>query len=595
MKLTPSENISAIAVLPFTNRSSNAENEYFCDGITEEIIIALAKIERLKVISRTSSFFFKNQSYSLQEVADKLQVPYLIAGSVRLNGKALRISTELIEIAGDETIWSNSWDRELKNVFEIQDEISLEIADQLRERIGHLTFEDHLIEQRTHNLSAYEHYLKGKYHSNQWNPEDIRLAIDHFEKAIQLDDQLIEGHLGISDAYSFMAVAGFAPREEAWQKSITALALAKKLDPDHAGLNYMLGMKSFFTEADFAAALQYGLKSLAAKPTYSEAHQFVSFLHSLKGDFDTARKHILFAKSADPLNPETKFYEANYNYRLGEYDKAKAILSELLELNDKNLPAIIVQIYILIGEGQLKAARQSIEAVPQQALTPDERLGLLALIDAMEGKSTTHLQRLEQQAQEAEAHHAHAYLFLCYANLGRYQEAFAVLENLFNSSSSILLLSFSDPLGKPIHSHPSYPQYHERIYPKTIEKPILKKRKQADPTLTKEQVEKIHAYVESERPYLNPSLTLRSLAEELAIHPNQLSRLLNESIGKNFNDFINKKRIEHFQQIVMDPDNSHISLIGLAYESGFNSKSVFNSAFKKEVGMTPKAFQKSQG
>ena len=584
----------SIAILPFRDLSVDGENEYICDGITEEIINALSKINGLKVISRTSSFFFKNHKASLEEIATKLGVAILLEGSAQTHEGNIRVRAKLIDVEADTHFWSETWDRKLEHLFEIQDEISLLIADKIREQQGHLNISNQLVNYPTKSISSYEHLLKGRHHFYKWNPEDTNLAIEHFEKSVALDKKLLEGYLGIADSYSFMAVAGFAPREEAWQKSITALSLAKKLDPDHAGLNYLLGMQSFFTEADFAAAMQYGMRSLAAKPTYSEAHQFVSFLHMLHGHFNKARKHILFAKSIDPLNPETKFYEANYYYRVGENDKAQEILKELLAENDKNLPAIIVSIYILIYERQLKAARQTIDNVPQQAFTPDERLGLLALIEAMDGNSTTHLQKLEKHAQEPEAHHAHSYLFLTYANLGQYDEAFTILEKLFKSASSILLLAFSDPLAEAIQSHPRYQGFHDKIYPKVVEKPKVKRTRIPDQTITKEQVEKIEAYVETEQPYLNPSLSLRMLAEQVDIHPNQLSWLLNESIGENFNEYINKKRIEYFKQLVLDPDNSHISLIGLAYESGFNSKTVFNTSFKKEVGMTPKEFLKSQ-
>ncbi len=584
----------SIAVLPFSDLSVAGENEYICDGITEEIINALSKIDGLKVISRTSSFFFKNHKTSLDEIAKKLGVAILIEGSAQIHDGKIRVRAKLIDVEEDNHFWSETWDRMLENLFETQDEISLLIADKIREQHGHLNISNQLVESPTKSISSYEHLLKGRHHFYKWNPEDTNLAIEHFEKSVALDENLVEGYIGIADSYSFMAVAGFAPREEAWQKCTTALGIAKKLDPNHAGLNYMLGMQSFFTEADFAAAMEYGMRSIAAKPTYSEAHQFVSFLHTLQGDFKKAQEHILFAKSSDPLNLETKFFEANYYYRVGEYEKAKTILNELLEANDKNLPALIISVNILIREGKLKQAQQTINNVPEEAMTPDERLGLLAVIEAIEGNDTTHLQTLEKNAQATDAHHAHSYLFVTYANHGQFDEAFAILEKLFENASSILLISFSGPLGEPIHSDPRYQQYHGKVYPRVVQKPKIKKPKQPDPALTNEHVEKLKAYVETERPYLNPSLTLRSLAEQVAIHPNQLSWLLNESIGKNFNQFLNEKRIEHFKQLVLDPDNSHISLIGLAYESGFSSKTVFNTAFKKTVGMTPKAFQKSQ-
>ena len=482
------------------------------------------------------------------------------------------------------------------------------IADRLRERSGHFEIQDHLVEPNTKSIDAYKLYLKGKEKFNRWNPEDVNLAINYFEKAVELDEKLIDSYLGIADAYSFMAVAGFAPRDEAWQKSISAIQSAKDIDPEHAGLNYMLGMQSFFTEADFASARQYVMRSIAAKPTFSEAHQFVSFLYTLQSDFKKAKEHLLFAKSSDPLNPETKFYEANFFYRAGDYDKAKVILKELLESNDKNLPAILVSIYILIREGQFSAARQTIDDIPQQAFTPDERLGLHVLINAMDEKSTTQLPELEKNAERSEAHHAHSYLFLTYANLGRYDEAFAILEKLFEKASSILLLAFSDPMGKPIQSDPRYQEYHQKIYPKITAEPVYKNNGQTKQPSAKEtdhkkelldeesvaaHKAKLQHLFETEKPYLNPDLTLRTLANQLGIHANQLSWLLNDGLEKNFNTFINHYRVEEFKASAHLPENSHLTIMSIAYDCGFNSKTVFNTYFKKETGLTPKEFLKT--
>ena len=599
---------NTIAVLPFTNRSNSEEIEYFSDGITEGIINALAKIDGLKVTSRTSSFYFKDKHLPSPEIGQMLGVSILLEGSVQLFRDSMRITAQLIDADDDFQFWSETWDRKVDHIFDVQDEISLLIADQLRERFGHFEIQDHLVEPNTKSIDAYKLYLKGNEKFNRWNPEDVNLAINYFEKAVELDEKLIDSYLGIADAYSFMAVAGFAPREEAWQKSISAIQSAKDIDPEHAGLNYMLGMQSFFTEADFASARQYAMRSIAAKPTFSEAHQFVSFLHTLQGDFKKAKEHLLFAKSSDPLNPETKFYEANFFYRAGEYDKAKVILKELLESNDKNLPAILVSIYILIREGQFSAARQTIDDIPQQAFTPDERLGLHVLINAMDEKSTTQLQELEKNAEGSEAHHAHSYLFLTYANLGRYDEAFAILEKLFEKASSILLLAFSDPMGKPIQSDPRYQEYHQKIYPKITAEPVYKNNGQTKQPSAKEtdhkkelldeesvaaHKAKLQHLFETEKPYLNPDLTLRTLANQLGIHANQLSWLLNDGLGKNFNTFINHYRVEEFKASAHLPENSHLTIMSIAYDCGFNSKTVFNTYFKKETGLTPKEFLKT--
>lgn len=586
----------SIAVLPFKNLNTDGENEFFCDGITEEIIDALAQIDSLRVISRSSSFFFKNHRTALQDIAEKLKVSNLLEGSVNIADDVMRIKAQLINIEVDQILWAETWDRKKENIFKIQDEISLLIADKLREHYGHMEIQDHLVDAGTRNLTAYEHLLKGKYHFYKWNPENTNKAIDHFDKAVSLEDQMIDAFLGLADAYSFMAVAGFAPREEAWMKSIESIQKAKAINSNNEGLNYMLANQSFFTEADYGGAMKHILRSLAVKPTYSEAQQFISFLYMLRGDMNKAKQHLFFAKSIDPLNPETKFYEAYFLYRSNDYEGALLILEELLKANDKNLPAIVVRIYALIQMGRLVEASAFLNHVPEETFAPDERLAFSILITSLQDQSTDQLTVLEEKAQEPSAHHAHAYLFMIYANLGLNDKAFAILEHVFESNSSILLLTFSDPLSSKIQKDARWTAYHTRLYPAVVEKIENKHSKTVlpDETIIKEQVARLTSFVESERPYLNPALSLRSLAEQIKIHPNQLSWLLNERLGKNFNEYINIHRIEHFKGLILDPDNSHISIIGLAYESGFNSKTVFNTTFKNEVGMTPKEFQKSQ-
>ena len=588
---------TSVAVLPFRNISPSEDYEFFSDGITEEIINALSKVEQLKVTSRTSSFYFKNHQTSIKEISNQLDVSIILEGSVRINQDKLRISAQLINVEEDSNFWSETWDRTLENIFEVQDEISLLIADKLREDLGHLEISDHLVESSTANLKAYQHHLKGQYHINKWNPEDVNIAIKEFEKAVALDDQLIDSYVGIADAYSFMAVAGFAPREEAWMKANEAMQVAIRLDPNHAGLNFMLANQAFFTEGDYAKALEYGLKSLASKPTFSQSHRMMSFFYTLPGNLKKAQTHILFAKSIDPLNPETRFFEANYYYQAGDYSKSLAMIEDLLRENEKNLPAIVVRLWILIKENRLEAATAAIENTPIELLTPDERLGLLCLVDLAGGNTSSPLlSELEAHAKAPIAHHAHSYLFIAYTFLERNDDAFKVLEKLFDQKSSILLLGFGDPLSEKIRTDERYMQYHARVYPEVVQGiPAKKSRPNSlDEQTAQSIIAKLKAYMEAEDPYLNPALTLRGLANQLSIHPNQLSRLLNENIGKNFNEYINQMRIEHFKELVVDPANSHISLIGLAYESGFNSKTVFNTTFKKMVGMTPGAFQKSQ-
>jgi AraC-like DNA-binding protein len=178
--------------------------------------------------------------------------------------------------------------------------------------------------------------------------------------------------------------------------------------------------------------------------------------------------------------------------------------------------------------------------------------------------------------------------------MGKADEAFEWLDEAMQMKSSVLLLTFSDPLAEGLQRDPRYTDFHLRLYGHELKAPSNAQK--SDPSLddatVQEYSNRLLDYMKEEQPYLNPGLSLRGLAHQVEVHPNKLSWLLNQKLDKNFNDFINHYRVEHFKKLADDPQNAHISLIGLAYESGFNSKTVFNTYFKKETGMTPSKYMK---
>ncbi len=585
-----------IAVLPFKNISAASENEYFSDGITEEIINALAQIEQLKVISRTSSFYFKNKEIPLKQIADQLHAEIILEGSVRMAAGQVRIKAQLIHAVDDSHFWSESWDRKLENIFEVQDEISLLIADKLREQFGHLEIGEHLVIKKTENMDAYNYSLKARFLFNKWNPEDVRTSIQLFEKAIELDPNYTDAYFGLADAYSFMATTQFMPPEEAWKKSIEYTHKTYHLDPNDAGVHYLLANLAFFTDCNFSDAFQHILKSVELKPSYPEAQQYHAFLYLLKGDLQKAKHHLQFALGIDPLNQETLFYKAYYYYRIREFKKAMSIFDDLLSKNPKNIPALVVSIYCMIHLKEYDEVIQLTEKATDEILIPQEKLGILCLTYILHGdheNARGQLKKLEVEAKNPSAFQAHSYLFLAYANLQRNDDAFELLKRSIKMKSSVLLISFSDPLVNDLVKDERYKHYHEQLYGQYLpEKASTRKKPLLDKKTAKDFEDKLLDLIRTEQPFLNPSISLRDLAYQVDIHPNQLSWLLNENLGKKFNEFINHYRLQHFKELAKNPDNAHISIIGLAYESGFNSKTVFNSFFKKEEGMTPLEFLK---
>ncbi|MFT4753416.1 MAG: adenylate cyclase [Salibacteraceae bacterium] len=583
-----------IAVLPFVNRSTSEENEYFSDGITEEIINALAKISGLRVTSRSSSFSFKGTDFPIQQIAKELKVATILEGSVRLSANTLRITAQLIQAEDDFHFWSETWDRKLDNIFNVQDEVSLIIADKLREHFGHLEIQEHLVVNQTRSIDAYSFSLKARHLKNRWNPADVEEAILWYKKALVLDAEHTSSMIGLADSYSFLAMAGFMDFSTAWGLSETYINASLKINNQIPEAYYMLANHAIFTECNFTKAIESTKKSIAIQPNYAEGQQFLCFLYIISGEEKLARKHLKVAIDINPLSEEVWFYEAYVDYMTENYSRALQKLEECLAANPQSIPAISVKSQCLLQIGRQHEVIQVFNDLPEGLLVESEKTGALVLAyAALRDHTNTHkyVARIKEQAKSPNGFTADSYLFLYYGYSRNVDLAFDWVENAWNKNASLLLLRFNDPIVKSIKKDPRHRKYQDLLFPMEKIKPV-DSRKKALLTLP-DQVKfsgLLVQLMDSTKPYLDSNLSLRSLAKLIEIHPNQLSWLLNENLGKNFSEYINHFRVETFKKLAKDQKNKHITLIGLAYESGFNSKTVFNTYFKKETGLTPKQF-----
>ena len=226
--------------------SSNIENEYFSDGITEEIINALAKIGGLKVTSRTSSFYYKNtKNHSITEIGKQLNVSTILEGSVRLSGKMIRITAQLIQVEEDFHFWSETWDRKLDDIFKIQDEVALAVAEKTREHIGHFEIVE-VPERKNINISAYELYLKSKSNFYKFQKDDILLAIEQIKEAIVMESSCPFYHASEALYYGYLGLINALPTNEAFTISKVAAEKAILLDASDPEANYSIGVVSYF-------------------------------------------------------------------------------------------------------------------------------------------------------------------------------------------------------------------------------------------------------------------------------------------------------------------------------------------------------------
>lgn len=584
----------SIAVLPFVNMSTSGENEFFSDGITEEIINALTRVPGLRVTSRTSSFFFKNKNLPIREIGQHLQVSLLLEGSVRLGGDMMRITAQLIHAEEDFHFWSDTWDRKTDNIFDVQDEISILIAEKAREFLGHFEIQDHLVRKQTASLDTYSWYLKGRYHFRKWNPEDAHQAISCYDQALAQDPQHAESMLGKADALSFLAATGNIPQEEAWPEYESIIQQALEINDKLPEGYYQLSHMHYFVYGDFAASLKAAQRSFELNQNYPEANQQLGFLYLCAGRPELAREYIERSSAIDPLSQEALFFKAYYLYRCDKYQEALLVLDQSLAENPFNVPSHSVKAYCLLKLGRYEEAFSYFDHMPQEIVVEEDRLGIqaLALIFMKdEEKALEYIQNLETRALKAAGFRANSFLLFIYAIRNEKQKALAWIKQEIQKKSSFLLLHITDPLIGELRNDADYQSYQSAIF--KLPEPQAQQAGKKE-LIAADEVEaclqKLFESMNEQVRYLDASLSLKSLASHLQMHPNQLSWLINEKTDKNFNQFVNFYRVKAFQEKARDPKYAHLSILGLAFESGFNSKTVFNTYFKQEVGMTPKAW-----
>ncbi|PKV50253.1 AraC family transcriptional regulator [Aquimarina sp. MAR_2010_214] len=587
----------SIAVLPFKNMSSDKENEYFCDGLTEEIINALAQIKGLKITSRTSSFFFKNKDIPVSKIGKDLNVSILLEGSVRLSKDTIRVTAQLIEIQGDFHFWSETWDRKLENIFTIQDEISLLIADKIRENFGHFEIRDKLVDKQTDYIEAYQLYLKGNYHFQKWNPEDLELSKQYYSKALEIDANYAQSNFGLAQYYTMMAGLGFLPKTEAFKKANKYINKALGLNPQLPEVHYGLASISYWYEWDFKKTFQHLNKALEMNPNFAPAYIHLAVHNCTSGEPQKALKHIEIAITLDPLSSEVYFAKGYIYYLIEDYQTSIKFLDISLELNPFNLLATIIRACCWIQQNKIHQVIDYFTSDLPAAVDNSTKYGILGMAYAIlndSEKLENYLELLHTEIDKMQAERAQFFVFLIQILSNQKKKALNWLRVAIETKPTLMLLLFSDPMLNSIKEDIEYKEIIKNVFPLTIE--VEKKGKKRKELLSKEQTkeyaQKLLNHIRQDTPYLNPDLTLKSLASHLEIHPNQLSWLINHEFNKNFSEFINHYRVEAFKRISKDPKNSHITLIGLAFESGFNSKTVFNTFFKKETGMTPMQYLK---
>src|SRR5688572_238864 len=322
----------SIAVLPFVNMSADAENEYFSDGISEEILNALTHVEGIQVTARTSSFSFKGKNEDIRQIGAKLGVAHVLEGTVRRAGKKVRINVQLINTTDGYHTWSEVYDRELEDIFEVQDEIATKIVTRLKENFAVNEKKETVVKPPTENIDAYNLYLKGRYYWNKSNPENILNAIKTFEEAIRIDPNFALPYCSLSYCYSFLGSSGIMPPAEAYPKAKDCTLKAIELDPNHAESYLSLATIKFYHNWDFDGAEASLNKAHELGLNSSLFNQVHGWFLIAKGDFEKAIEKIQQALILDPLSLPLMGTLADAYSFPRRFDEALAQCTEIIDL-----------------------------------------------------------------------------------------------------------------------------------------------------------------------------------------------------------------------------------------------------------------------
>ena len=437
-KITEIKRKKSIAVLPFTDLSSERDQEYFCNGMAEELIIALTKIERLQVASRTWAFQFKGKGYDMDEIGRKLKVESVLEGSVRKAGNRLRITAQLINVVDGFHIWSEKYDRNMEDIFAIQDEISLAIVDKLKVKLLGEEKEA-LVKRHTDNLGAYNLYLKGRYFWNRRYEGGLQKGLEHFKQAINKDPLYALAYSGIADCYNLLGLYGSLPPKKAYPKAKAAAEKAVETDNKLAEAHASLGFIGMFFDWDWAGAEKEFRQAFDLNPDYATAHEWYALYLAIIGRFDEALAEVRRAQELDPLSIIISAIVGLIFYLARRYDEAIEQYNKTFEMDPNFSIAHLYQGAAYADKAMWKEAIAAWKKLVTVTEGSPFAVGYLGFGYAMSGQRNEALEMIDRLRELSEEKYVSPFSYsLIYMGLGEKDQTFDYLEKAYEERESFL-------------------------------------------------------------------------------------------------------------------------------------------------------------
>jgi adenylate cyclase len=455
---------NSIAVLPFVDMSPQKDQEYFCDGVTEELINRLSNIKELKVPARTSAFFFKGKPQDIQEIGQKLRVQKVLEGSVRKAGNELRITAQLINIADGYHLWSETYDRELQDIFAVQDEISLQIIDQLKiQLLGGVR--ERVVKRYTENAEAYDSYMRGMWlWNNKMTEEDYKKALFHFDRAIEMDPDFSLAYVGWAGIHTDLSLIHFVIAEEAIPKAKKALEHALKIDPKLPEALAWSGAIKYRYDYDWPGAEFDIKKALELNPNYGLAHLILAEHLLSRGYIDKAIEEASACLEHDPLSLYTQVGCANILFQAERYDDALKRCQKSLELDPQYPSALAWLGRCYVQKSLFQEAISALQKAVAFSGNNTEFLCYLAYAYVVSGN----LEKAHEIVGELDKLSKHIYVSKYHlapvqAAMGDKDKAFESLESAYKERDGDLIWLKTDPRFVVLRSDPRYEMMLKKI------------------------------------------------------------------------------------------------------------------------------------
>ncbi len=456
---------NSVAVLPLENVGGDSANDYFSDGMTDELANALSKLPGLKVASRTSAYSFKGKKADVGAIGRALNVQAVLEGSVRRAGNQLRVNAQLTSVSDGLALWSDTYQREVKDVFKVQDDIAGHIADALKLRLGTSAAQVSSTSRGTENLQAYDLYLRGLHFWNRRGGENLRRAISYFEQAVAVDPNYGRAYAGIASAYALLPEYTDSPPADALERTRSAASRALAIDSGLAEAHTALGLASVHAW-DYAGAEKQYRMALASNPRYATAHQWYGELLYHTGRMDSSIAHTRHAVELDPLSPAAQSARAYALCLAGRHDEAIREVKQGIEL----APTLSLNHWTLgvcyIIKGQYAEAARAMETATQ--LEPGFALyqGELAHAYGLGGQRDRAREIIAKLTERARADRRGSFpLAVAQMGVGDYEAALTTLERAIEQRDIGLsqLSMVMDPKWDPLRSNPRFTRILEQM------------------------------------------------------------------------------------------------------------------------------------